>query len=360
MSGDDLRASRTVGSTTTTYLWDQLTALPTIAGDGTAHYVHGPSGLLNESTGTTPSYPLQDALGSIRARTNASGTVTAMDSWDVWGNPRTTPSGNLFGWTGEPRDATTNLVYLRARDYSAGTGRFSSRDTVNPNGPGTQGYNPYAYASGNPTTFTDPSGHFAQSMAITGTATFASSAVLYTFLTAAWAGIAPLLLIIGAFVVAVLVIIALVLLAMAIYGELQQACASHGMAVGECLGAGVSGTAEFGVDIGTLAASFAFAAAVAPACAAVSSLQRSSTGRGLFFSCPKLPKPERNDDCEQLGDDLPSIDDGGGLPPIPGDDDDDDDPAGGVGSGVTGGLPAAPPNNPVMPTYGKPPADGGN
>ena len=43
--------------------------------------------------------------------------------------------------------------------YSPGLGRFLSRDTVSPTAPGTQGYNPYAYAANNPTTWTDPSGH---------------------------------------------------------------------------------------------------------------------------------------------------------------------------------------------------------
>ena len=39
-----------------------------------------------------------------------------------------------------------------------GLGRFLSRDTVSPNAPGTQGYNPYAYAANNSATWTDPSG----------------------------------------------------------------------------------------------------------------------------------------------------------------------------------------------------------
>jgi len=36
-----------------------------------------------------------------------------------------------------------------------------TRDTVNPSGPGTQGYNGYVYATNNPVTLTDPSGHVA-------------------------------------------------------------------------------------------------------------------------------------------------------------------------------------------------------
>lgn len=75
----------------------------------------------------------------------------------VWGNVRSGTPGQL-GWTGELRDPTTNLVYLRARDYSPGTGRFTSRDSLIPNAPGTQGYNPYWYANDNPATLTDPSG----------------------------------------------------------------------------------------------------------------------------------------------------------------------------------------------------------
>jgi RHS repeat-associated protein len=63
------------------------------------------------------------------------------------------------GWTGVPRDPATGLTYLRARYYAPGSGRFLSPDTLQPSGPGTQGYNRYAYAANNPATLTDPSGH---------------------------------------------------------------------------------------------------------------------------------------------------------------------------------------------------------
>jgi hypothetical protein len=38
-------------------------------------------------------------------------------------------------------------------------GRFLSRDSVQPNAQGTQGYDPYAYVANNPVSRTDPSGH---------------------------------------------------------------------------------------------------------------------------------------------------------------------------------------------------------
>ncbi len=85
-SGDDLRTSRTEGGITESYLWDRLTALPTMVSDGTTQTVHGPQGVANEITSGTAAYPLQDGLGSTRAWTNAAGTAIGSSDWDVWGN----------------------------------------------------------------------------------------------------------------------------------------------------------------------------------------------------------------------------------------------------------------------------------
>ncbi len=68
-------------------------------------------------------------------------------------------TGSTFGFTGEQTDASTGNVFLRARYHNPSTGRFLSADTVQPNAPGTQGYNRYSYTANNPATWTDPSGH---------------------------------------------------------------------------------------------------------------------------------------------------------------------------------------------------------
>jgi RHS repeat-associated protein len=90
------------------------------------------------------------------------GTLTGSADYDAFGAVRGTSTvGSLFGFTGEQTDAETGFVHLRARSYDPSLGRFLSVDTVQPNAPGTQGFNRYGYVAGNPTTLTDPSGHSA-------------------------------------------------------------------------------------------------------------------------------------------------------------------------------------------------------
>ncbi|HEY7035834.1 MAG TPA: RHS repeat-associated core domain-containing protein [Thermomicrobiales bacterium] len=76
------------------------------------------------------------------------------------GNPHAASGeSGAFGLAGDQWDPETGLTYLRDRYYAPASGRFLTRDTVQPNAGGTQGWNPYAYATGNPVTFADPSGH---------------------------------------------------------------------------------------------------------------------------------------------------------------------------------------------------------
>ena len=55
-------------------------------------------------------------------------------------------------FTGQIKDASTELYFYNARYYNPHTGRFISADTV-------QGPNRYAYCANNPIKFIDPSGH---------------------------------------------------------------------------------------------------------------------------------------------------------------------------------------------------------
>jgi len=68
------------------------------------------------------------------------------------------------GFTGEYYAQETGLWHLRARDLHPALGRFLSADPVQPNAPGTQGYNRYAYVANNPTTWGDPSGYSVASL----------------------------------------------------------------------------------------------------------------------------------------------------------------------------------------------------
>ncbi|MGB8346113.1 MAG: RHS repeat-associated core domain-containing protein, partial [Ktedonobacteraceae bacterium] len=59
------------------------------------------------------------------------------------------------GYTGQYNDFVSGLDYYNARYYDPVSGVFLSADTVEGN---NSGMNPYAYAGGNPATYSDPTG----------------------------------------------------------------------------------------------------------------------------------------------------------------------------------------------------------
>jgi RHS repeat-associated protein len=161
--GDGTRTSKTVEGTTTPYVWDRQAGMPLLASDGTTSYLSDTSGnLLGQlDSSNTPTYYLDDGLGSVRGTAGTAGTLAGSADYDVFGAARNTSGvqpGAGVGFTGQQTDAETGFQYLRARDFNPSTGRFLSADSVIPNGPGTQGYNLYAYVANNPTSWADPSG----------------------------------------------------------------------------------------------------------------------------------------------------------------------------------------------------------
>ncbi|HEY3212385.1 MAG TPA: RHS repeat-associated core domain-containing protein [Actinomycetota bacterium] len=156
--GDGVRSRATVDGNQSNFLVDTLDGLPTLVDDGSKAYLHA-DGALSEISAGGATQVLADGLGSVRGLADTNGSLVASQSYEAFGTPRTTSgTSSLFGFTGEPTDAT-GLVYLRARSFDPSMGRLLSADTVQPNANGTQGYNLYAYVANNPATWVDPSGH---------------------------------------------------------------------------------------------------------------------------------------------------------------------------------------------------------
>ena len=128
-----------------------------VLADGSASYAHGVTGLISENRGGTSKFYHPDALGSVRALTNTSGTVTDSRSTDAFGlvvassGSTPTPFG-FVGSAGYQQDSETGLMRLGHRMYDASTGRFISRDPIQ------AGYNWYAYCENDSVNAVDPSG----------------------------------------------------------------------------------------------------------------------------------------------------------------------------------------------------------
>jgi RHS repeat-associated protein len=153
-----------VNSVPTTYTQDLaaplVTALTERTGATTKQYVYG----LGDSplavySGTTWTYLSgRDGLNSVRQETDASGNVITERRFDPYGVPLSGNGGTPFGYTGEAYDASTQLVFLRARYMQPTLGVFLSRDPWRGDTLRPLTYNGWDYVEGNPTNVTDPNG----------------------------------------------------------------------------------------------------------------------------------------------------------------------------------------------------------
>lgn len=140
-------------------LWDTSTDLPLIVGDSAGLYISGPDGLpLTQLTfDGKQRYYHHDQLGSTRAITDSTGTISARYSFDSYGNT-TDSSGstnNPFGYAGQYTDRASGLIYMRARWYDPATGQFITSDPI---GSASGETHLYRYAGGDPANMVDPSG----------------------------------------------------------------------------------------------------------------------------------------------------------------------------------------------------------
>ena len=119
---------------------------------------------MNTDDGTTENlyFVFTDRLGTTSVFYNHTTGGTITRQWfDPWGAPRAdsgTPPSEI-GYTGQHSDPT-GLMDYGARLYDPGYATFVTPDTIVPHPANPQDLNRFAYVRDNPTTKTDPSGHF--------------------------------------------------------------------------------------------------------------------------------------------------------------------------------------------------------
>jgi RHS repeat-associated protein len=141
-----------------------------------------------EGVPNDPLYYLYDALGTTAAITNMNAGIIDNNRFAPFGEPLSPVAKNSrltnspWGYTGESHDIEAGLVYLRARYYEPGTGRFIQQDShwntdnmiygdnpiilsgsskVPDDKAIMQSYNLYAYGVNNPILYIDPDGELA-------------------------------------------------------------------------------------------------------------------------------------------------------------------------------------------------------
>jgi RHS repeat-associated protein len=174
--GDGNRVAKTVGSTTTKYLVDDLNptgyaqVVEEIGTGGVQRtYTYGlqrisQNQLLGSSQSSavwTASFFGYDGVnGSVRMLTDITGAVTDTYDYDAWGNivSSTGSTPNVYLYRGEQYDPDLQLYYLRARYFNPLTGRFLSRDPWSGQMFEPQTLHKYMYATGDPVNLQDPRG----------------------------------------------------------------------------------------------------------------------------------------------------------------------------------------------------------
>ena len=156
-----LRKSKTVGITTTNYVWDGQNMVYEYNGTNTAGgtpYYYG----LTLISLKNDAYYLYNAHGDVVQLVVSGGSLGWNYEYDAFGNETTLREidANPFRYAGQYYDKETGTYYLRARYYNPSVGRFTQQDGwqfADPSDP--LSLNLYTYCYGNPIKYYDPSGN---------------------------------------------------------------------------------------------------------------------------------------------------------------------------------------------------------
>lgn len=127
------------------------------SGSTIADYLNGPGldNKLRQTANGVVSYFASDNLGTTRALSDASGTLTSTLNYDSFGNVIGGAALTRYTYTGREAESDVGLMYYRARWYNPQQGRFISED---PLGLIRRDQNLYGYVRNNPLRYVDPEG----------------------------------------------------------------------------------------------------------------------------------------------------------------------------------------------------------
>lgn len=161
---EGLRAEKTVNGKKTFCIWDGDQLVMELDGEGKVirRYIRG-NGLLYTDTGmgTKRQYYVQDSHGNVVQLLNEDGSIAKKYTYDAFGNEEKPDKKdkNPMRYCGEYYDKETETLYLRARCYSAETGRFTTRDTYTGEESDPLSLHLYTYCRNDGVNQVDPSGH---------------------------------------------------------------------------------------------------------------------------------------------------------------------------------------------------------
>ncbi len=151
------------------YVYDQTSLLAEYDNTGIqkAKYDYGSDRLISLTRADEGRRYFQlDGLRSVVNLTSDSGSTVASYHLDPWGNFRfpteLDSSKNRFAFTGHIWDEETGLYHAKARYFDPKLGRFLTQDSFLGQIDNPPSLHRYLYASANPTTYVDPTGHFTQ------------------------------------------------------------------------------------------------------------------------------------------------------------------------------------------------------
>jgi RHS repeat-associated protein len=155
---------------TITYTNDVAGLTQVLVADDGAEQVYNLFGLdlIGQDEGNQTRTLLADGLGSARMEM-VEGDVASVTTYGPYGNLLTQMgndepiAGTDYGYTGEQHDASTGLLYLRARYYNPSLRSFMGRDPWSGNGGQPQSMNGWSYVENSPTNLIDPTGMFSNS-----------------------------------------------------------------------------------------------------------------------------------------------------------------------------------------------------